>query len=201
MQKILEFIDRNNVTGLLDIGANVGNFSRSVKHFFPNINIFMLEANPFCDTFLKRSGIPYKIACLSDEKKEVKFYFEDKNMTGTGASYYLEDTRYYAMQNFTRMDTQLLDEVLAEECSDLIFDMIKLDTQGSEIDIMRGGPKTLAAAKYVVIELSLTQYNVGSPLKDDVLKFMEEKGFKPSEMVEEHFFDGNKIQEDWVFVR
>ena len=63
-----------------------------MRQMFPNMEILMLEANPFCDFALKNTGIPYEMVCLSNEEKEVKFYFEDSNFMGTGASYYIEKT-------------------------------------------------------------------------------------------------------------
>lgn len=201
MREIHDYIEKNDVKGIIDIGANVGAFSYYIKSHFSNVNIFMVEANPFCDSMLKRTGIPYKIACLSDSVKEVQFYFEDTNMIGTGASYYLENTNFYSMKNFTRMTTELLDTVIKEHCSGLEFDMLKMDTQGSEIDILKGSTNTLKSIKHILMETSLIEYNIGSPLKDDVIKFMETINFKPVEKVQDHYFNGNLIQEDWIFTR
>lgn len=201
MEKVLHFINDNKIESILDIGANVGNFSRTVKVFFPNADILMFEANPFCDNMLKMTGIPYQIACLSDEEKDVKFYVQDDNMVGTGASYYLEKTRHYSLQKFITTRTKKLDDVLKLEYNDKSFDMIKLDTQGSEIDIMRGGPETVKKAKFLLIELSLKEYNINAPLKNDVETYTHTLGFKPVKLVEEHYVDGQLVQEDWIFSR
>lgn len=201
MDKIFEYIKSNDIKGIIDIGANIGMFSHFVRMNFPNINLFMVEANPFCDSMLNRLNIPYKIACLSDSIKEVQFYFEDKNMIGTGASYYLENTEFYSMRNFTKMTTQLLDTIVEENCSDQTFDMFKMDTQGSEIDILKGATNTLKNINHIIMETSLIQYNIGSPLKDDVIAYMETIDFKPVEKVQDHYFNGQLIQEDWIFTR
>lgn len=201
MSSVIEYIKDNNVTGILDVGANVGIFSSVIRNYYPNMNLFMIEANPFCDAMLKRTGIPYKIACLSDSVKEVQFYLEDTNMVGTGASYYLENTNYYSMKNFTRMTTELLDDVVEENCKGLSFDMLKLDTQGSEIDILNGAPNTLQSIKHILIETSLIEYNIGSPLKEQVFSYLTSIGYDPVVKVEDHYFDGKLIQEDWIFTR
>lgn len=201
MNKVIDFIKENNVQGVLDIGANVGTFSLALRRTFPDMTIFMVEANPFCDGMLSRTGIPYSIACLSDSVKEVQFYLEDKNMVGTGASYYLENTNFYSMRNFTNITTKLLDTVIEENCKDLTFDMLKMDTQGSEIDILKGCTSTLKTIKHILIETSLIQYNIGSPLKEQVFEFLASIGFNPVEKVEDHFFNGQIIQEDWIFTK
>jgi FkbM family methyltransferase len=186
----------------LDIGANIGNFSLSVRNSFPDIEIFMIEANPFCDSALQQSGIPYEIVCLSDTEKQVKFYFEDNNFRGTGASYYLEKTEHYSRQNFTVMDTKLLDDVILSKFGEYKkFDFIKMDTQGSELDILRGSNKTVEQAKYILIETSIIEYNDKAPLKDEVMSYMSYLGFQATNLVEKHYHKGTLVQEDWIFTR
>lgn len=202
MQNVIEFIDHNNVVSLLDIGANTGRFSQIVKHFFPVVDVFMLEANPFCDKMLERTGIPYEIACLSDEKKTVKLYVNKRNMVCTGVSYYKEKTIHYRNEDFMNVETQLLDEVILKKFGEQkAFEFIKMDTQGSEIDIIKGGLKTINQAKFVQIETSIEEYNEGAPFKDTVFDFMKDIGFKPLEMVEEHKHEDRIVQEDWIFAK
>lgn len=186
----------------LDIGANIGMFSRAVKNAFPNMEILMIEANPFCDSALSTADIPYEIVCLSDVEKQVKFYFEDNNFRGTGASYYLEKTEHYSKKNFNLMDTKLLDDVILGKYGEQKqFDFIKMDTQGSELDILKGGQKTAAQAKYILIETSIVEYNENAPLKNEVFDYMSSIGFKPEALLENHYHKGELIQEDWIFTR
>lgn len=194
MQRVAQLIQEGKIKSVLDIGANQGYFSMSIRNSFPDVDILMIEANPFCDNFLKKTGIPYEMICLSDTEKEVKFYFEDNNFVGTGASYYLEKTEWYSKQNFTNLNTKRLDDVVSKP-----YDLIKLDTQGSELDIMRGGSKTVDSAKFILIETSLIEYNENAPLKKEVFNYMSSIGFRPLEMVEEHFMNNKVFQEDWIF--
>lgn len=201
MNKIFDIIN-NDVNSFLDVGANVGSFAMMIRNNFPKLDMFLLEANPFCDGSLNRTGIPYEIVCLSDIEREVKFFFEDNNFQGTGASYYLEKTIHYSKQNFTLMQTKLLDDVILEKYGNhKQFDFIKMDTQGSELDILRGGEKTAAKAKYILIETSIVEYNEKAPLQDEVFKYMDFIGFKPTELVESHIDNGTLVQEDWIFTR
>jgi len=202
MQDILNFLKENKVQSLLDIGANVGNFSRTVKHFFPDMNILMLEANPYCDHPLSQSGIPYEIACLSDDIKTVDLYLNPKNYMCTGTSYYKEVTVHYDNADWVKTETKLLDDVVR----DRTYEYIKMDTQGSELDILRGGTKTVEKAKYIQLETTLVKYNEGAPLKDEVVDYMKSVGFSPTKLVETHYKDHNPatgivIQEDWIFTR
>ena len=195
MDKLLSIIQGSK--SFLDIGANVGNFSMFMRRTFPEMEILMLEANLFCDKALEATGIPYEIVCLSNEEKEVKFYYEDTNFHGTGASYYLEKTPHYSKQQHSLLKTRMLDDVVGDRS----FDFIKMDTQGSELDILRGGTKTVAKAKYVLLELSLVEYNENAPLKAEVMEYMKSIGFEPLELIDVHYHNGIMIQEDWIFTK
>ena len=38
---------------------------------------------------------------------------------------------------------------------------LKIDTQGSELDVILGGPRLLSQADYILVEVSLVEYNIG----------------------------------------
>jgi FkbM family methyltransferase len=200
MQKIYDLISNYKLVSLLDLGANVGHFSCSIKNMFEGIDLFMVEANPFCDDSLKLTNIPFTIACLSDKEKEVDFYLEDTNQIGTGNSYYLEKTLVYSKKRSIKIKTQTLDSLILKEFGHYKqFDIIKIDTQGSEIDIINGGKKILENAKFVIAETSLIEYNENSPLQEDFFRYMKCLSFIPKEKIEDHYHQGQKIQEDWIF--
>jgi len=196
----LRYMKEKDVKSVLDIGAHIGEYSARVKQLFPYMEVFLIEGNPYCENYLEQRGLPFTIACLSEEEKEIGLYMNPVNAICTGTSYYKETTHHYDNSIKLTVNTKKLDDVVDRE-----FDFIKMDTQGSEIDIMKGGTKTLAAAKFVQIELSLIEYNKGAPLKDEVVAYMESIGFKPDKMVQVQYesYDTTKpiIQEDWIFAR
>lgn len=56
--------------------------------------------------------------------------------------------------------------------------MIKLDTQGSEIEILKGASKTIHKAEVILMEISLIDIYKNVPLMKDVLNFLDDKGFQ-----------------------
>lgn len=56
-------------------------------------------------------------------------------------------------------------------------DVIKLDTQGSELDILRGAEQTLGSVRALEIEVELNPIYQGQPLFGDVDRFLRERGF------------------------
>lgn len=185
----------------LDIGANVGNFYREASKEWPNCYFMLVEGNPYCADELGKLGVSHRIALLSDEEKAVTFYTQEGHPTGTGASYYRENTSFYEgtkavphSRTTQRLDTLLIDHV---------YDLLKLDTQGSELDILRGGLEILSRAKAVILEISHIEYNQGAPDQSAVNDFMREHGFHPVENLGEihHPISGEHIQTDVLFLR
>lgn len=56
-------------------------------------------------------------------------------------------------------------------------DTIKLDVQGFELNVLRGGEKTLSKAKYLVIELSFQQFYKSQPPLSDLMRFLEKHNY------------------------
>ena len=84
-----------------------------------------------------------------------------------------------------------------------------MDTQGSELDILKGGLKTINKAKYIIIETSIKEYNIGAPLEKEIIDFMSENNFKEFIVLEEHtwpttdgpFKFGEVFQRDLMFIQ
>ena len=66
-----------------------------------------------------------------------------------------------------------------------------MDVQGSELDIINGANKTLERTKYLLLELSLSDYNIGAPNYEDVIKVLNSKEFYCIELI-----GNNKINQN-----
>lgn len=122
-------------------------------------------------------------------------------MNGTGDSIY-EENNLIKYKNIkpkylqaTTLDSLVLENNL------LLPDIIKLDVQGAEIDVMKGGMKALSNASIVTLEMPLVQYNKGAPTFDQYLHFMRELEFYPLKIVELHPILGVLVQIDISFIR
>lgn len=177
---------------LLDIGAHTGTFSWNVTQRFPDCSCFLIEANPGCESHLQSLGYPYRICALSSQEGEAPFYIEKINPTATGASLYKENTNFYAegKYNQIRVSTKKLDSINPFPNEEI--DLLKIDTQGSELDILAGGQSVLSRTKYLLIETSLVQYNLGSPLLNVVIDKLKDYGFSIVDIID-YKFSGNSI--------
>ena len=201
------FVPKN----ILDIGANYGNFSTHCKRdLWMFSNYYLIEPNEECKFQLLTTGFPVFFELLGDEDgKEVTFY-KAKGLPGcTGNSYYREKTIHYNDENVLRETKKMITLDTLFKNKDIKFDFAKLDTQGSELDILRGGMKTLETCKFILIEVSLKYYNEGIPLKDEIINFMKDFAYNNYEVVEQHVWQqtepvgdinlGDIFQEDIIF--
>jgi FkbM family methyltransferase len=191
-----------------DIGAN-DPFSAEgqqtlYKPLMPQTQFFLFEAMAKHEPALIRSGEPYAISVLdSRDGVEKIFYQSSAYPPGTGDSLYLECTPTYGPSHLisSRHVTRSLDSIIAERQWPLP-DFIKLDTQGSELDILRGAPQCLANARGLQIECNVQKYNEEAPLVAAVIAFAESEGFRLYDVVQFHFTRRKELlQADLVFVR
>lgn len=148
----------------------------------------MIEANPHCESYLRLLSKPYHIVALSDREGYAELHVEKINKIGTGASIYKENTEWYSEGNYEKIVVPLktLDSFNFFENKEI--DLIKIDVQGSELDIIRGGKETLKRTSFVNCEVALVQYNQGAPLIGEVVEEMRELGFCIFDIVEYHSF-------------
>jgi len=191
-----------NPKSLLDIGCNVGEFYSDLKKLFPELqDVALVDANENLVPYLEKLSVEYKILTLSNEEKEVIWYSTNKNPICTGNSYYLEKTIFY---NTDSLESNVkTTSTLDNEFTNRQFDLIKLDTQGSELDILKGGEQLCAKAKYIICEVSLIEYNQSAPLKEEVISYLRERGFTPIKTIGTHRANLNGkniiLQEDILF--
>jgi len=187
-------VDFKNV---FDVGAYKGQWTKSVKRFLPsNTNYFLFEPNTKHNPELEEIGHPYFNFLLGHQDNlSVDFY----SVGNTGDSYYKEVNPIYGDENVVNVQMKTLDSVILE------FglpqpDLLKLDTQGSELDILRGSIKTLEHTKAVIVELPISSLNPGAPSIQDTLNFMAKHAFTPVKVTEIHELLGVLVQIDIAFV-
>jgi len=168
---------------ILDIGANTGGWFREASQVFSNAYILSIEANEECEEVLKLTNPNYMIALLAKDNELYKFYKNRDVYGSTGNSIYKELSPHYTDENtfYDERPGILLDDILKGQDP---FDLIKMDVQGTELDIIKGGYFTCTEAKGILLEVALKEYNQGSPLHDEIVDYMKSIGFKKAEILE-----------------
>ena len=185
---------------IYDIGSSTLHWTREGQKTWPNSKIILFDAIDTVEFLYNRFNYEYYIGVISDiDNRIVKFYNNDKWPGGN--SYYKEigggtPDYFFPEDGYTEMKTKTLYSIVQERNFPLP-DLVKIDVQGAELDILRGGIEIINHAKYLIIELQHQQYNRGAPLADVTIKFLEENGWK----IKDAKFCDNGPDADYCFIK
>ena len=157
---------------VLDIGAYEGEWTYHCKQIYPEANVLMIEANADMEEHLKKIG-PYKIELLSSETDKEVVFHKSLMTHKTGSSIYPENVAEHKFEE-VKLKTKKLSDVVESKN----YDLIKLDTQGSDLDIINGSKSIFENTKYLMIETQTLEYNLGAPLFDFTYKYLKDLSFK-----------------------
>ena len=185
---------------VLDIGAYNGIWATELKKTFPAAQILMLEGQNAKKQILENvcrenKGIDYQIALLGASEKRVIF-----NIYDSASSILEENNKTGALVEERTLSC--LDKLLAD--TDFSKpDLIKLDTQGYELEILKGGEKTLKNAQAVLMEVSMIDIYKECPLVADVIVFMADRDFALYDICSlmRRPLDSALFQSDFLFVK
>ena len=177
---------------VLDIGAAAGDWSGHVKKFNPDAKFTLIEPNKLHNERLRSLGKVHNVY-LSDSVTEKDFYVSKDPFQQTGNSFYREKSN--VPFDKTTVKTELLDEIVQDE----EFDLIKLDVQGAEVEVIKGGMITVQKAKWLQVEVPIFQYSIGSPDMYNLLGNLKEIGFYPFD-VAQMLFNVRCLYVDIIFV-
>ena len=190
--------DGLKIDTVYDIGANIGTWSTALKHgALRNSHFYLFEGDPEHDQQLQATGLPYYIGILSNPGRDSVEYY--RGGTSTGNSYYKENTIFYDDSVPVRMPARTLESIVTE-CNMPIPNFLKIDTQGSELDILRGAESLLSGVDLIYLECPIGKYNLGAPNIQEYLEYMAGQNFIPSDLLEIHTADRVLIQIDIMFI-
>lgn len=172
-----------NLETVYDIGASDGSFTNNIKQYMhEDTKYHLFEPYQYPEIEIDADHQWHRVY-LSDVARKVKFYINDEFHTGN--SYYREDTEAFDNIEPVEVSTVSLDKYVSDNNLPLP-DLIKIDTQGSELDILKGAEYCLKNASVLIVELPLIRYNIGSPNISEIIDYLRSKRFVPFTVIQEH---------------
>jgi FkbM family methyltransferase len=187
----------------IDVGANAGDWSRMCRRVFPDTKILAIEPQTRCEPSLRQmahelGGVTIaQILVGARAAAAVPFYQQEF----TGISSVLREPEAPAVATVPK-DMVTLDELIASEEFPQPG-LIKLDVQGYELEVLRGGSQALAGAEVVLMEVNLLPIYEGAPLLHETIAFMTDGGFRAYDFCSamRRPLDDALFQTDMLFVR
>ena len=183
VQLLLEDILARGVkfNNILDVGANLGEWTRMARKLFPDSKIYMIEPLSEMESNLKK---------ICEEFPGTKYFpngagskIEELVMTTwgddlAGANCLVVENAYLKSINKQRTIPVITIDSLIEKGEIEIPDLVKLDIQGFELEALKGGTKLFGVTEAFILETSLFEFTSGNPILSEVVIFMAERGYE-----------------------
>jgi FkbM family methyltransferase len=181
LKKLLVKYVRADAPVFIDVGANVGDYSLWLRRHYPNSKILAFEPNP--KTFARlRQAICDDKTILIDKglgaTEGTLPFFDRGDCDGSSAhgSLYEEVITGLHKVGSVRVDVRIttLDQVLQEHSINRVS-LLKIDTEGHELAVLRGAEKSLRKGLIDVIQLEFNETNIISKVFfRDLIEFLPE---------------------------
>ncbi|MES2377400.1 MAG: FkbM family methyltransferase [Bacteroidota bacterium] len=154
---------------IIDVGANVGDYSSLLRSKFPTAKIHCFE--PIPETFkqlvsnTKHMNIQCHNVAVGSSNEKINFFRGSNDNDGTMVTAYKEAindlfTFAGASEENIVCDTVALDDFFANK--ELTIDFLKIDVEGHELEVLKGTTKMIKANKIAVMQFEFNEFNIFS---------------------------------------
>lgn len=181
----LIWLKEENFKTIIDIGANEGQFSEKIRLLFPESKIFAFE--PLPDTYQKlklnfKNDKIFKAInyAVGDTKSNLMI---EKNEYSPSSSLLEMNDTHKANFNFAiktekiEIETDTLDNLLVDEIIAKPI-LIKIDVQGFEDKVIKGGKKMIENAEMIICETSFYELYNNQTLFGEIYSYLTSIGFE-----------------------
>jgi len=197
-----------NPRTVVDVGANIGQFSVAASRIFPQASIYPFEPDPEAAEKLKKN-LPkthlnnLRVLALGDFCGNTTFNINTDSQVNSILA--LGASRKEAFPSSTVRDKI----TVAIATLDSIFEnvdltspiLVKIDVQGFEDKVLLGGASFLKTVHWIIVEVSFTSLYVGEAGFTDIIDLLKENGFSFVRPLNVHYSPktGEIIEMDALF--
>lgn len=202
-REFFDHLKRNDIEPRTVIDIGVGNGTPTLYAGTPKAHFILIEPIPDVNGTLKklkdRLGAELFNVAAGSKDGMITFNFH-KDRTGSSSYDQVEGENALDATKIEvpvmQLDTLLADRTLARPS------VLKIDTQGAELDVLRGATSILEQIDIIIVEASFHEFRKGIPEIAEVIAAFNRVGFVPYEILEGHYryVDGALAQVDVVFV-
>lgn len=196
------------IDGIIDVGANRGQFSLACRLALPRTPIVAFEPIPGeAKTYRAVHGKCPEVelieTALGDAAGQATLHLSHSADSSSLLAIGQRQTELFPgtqeVDSITVSVKRL--DVLHQHWSGRTQQLLKLDVQGFELNVLRGAIETLKKCKFVYAECSDVVLYEGQALRPEVSAFLDGHGFRESASYNATYDGGQLIQADYLFVR
>jgi FkbM family methyltransferase len=158
---------------IFDVGANLGNWSlQCLEHFRQHVRLYIFEPSRYTfdrltenlsathGTLLGKMVFPFNMG-LSDATQAAMLYY-DKKLSGMASVYKRKLNHFAKSLNYEeKIEVMTLDDFCQRQDIGRIH-FLKMDTEGHELNILKGAEKMIAASAIDFIQFEFGGCNIDS---------------------------------------
>jgi FkbM family methyltransferase len=185
-----QMVTRLNSLGIrpkivIDVGANIGQFSTAVTQIFPDASVYAIEPDPDCArtltrNFSKSRAVSVLVAAVGESDSTATFFHNSDPQAssilqlGAGRQREFPEGKILkkSLVKVVTLDT------LFPDLSSVSPILLKVDVQGYEDRVIAGAVRTLKNVKWVVLEMSFAKLYEEERDFSWMVNEMERYGFK-----------------------
>lgn len=193
---------------VIDVGANVGQFSRAALARWPDASVIAFEPLPEAAESLRRSlaGFPateVHTDAIGDEDTFVTFHPHTYSLSSSVLP--MRDDvrgRYHWAEEQPPVEVAVrrLDSVFGDRHLDRPT-LLKLDVQGYELKALAGAPALLDQLDAIVLEQSFERFYEAQPLFSETNGFLESAGWRLARPLGWRREEGRVVEVDCLYLR
>jgi FkbM family methyltransferase len=181
---------------IIDVGAAQGEWVTMASRIWPRARIFGIEPNarnmPLLEKLKHKSRqFDYWKGCLGPQARAIS-YHENGNQTSL-----LDPRNGNASTSMMRLDDLIAQHGLPAP------DFIKLDVQGYELEVLKGGATALRSVEAILMEVNFLKIFPAAPTVEEVIAFMSNHGLAVFDVMGIYRMpsDDALAQMDFLFLR
>jgi FkbM family methyltransferase len=164
---------------ILDIGANEGYYTLKMKDNNPSLQIFAFEPIPETFKILKKNILANNLKnvhlvnyAVGKENKKIEFEYVPEATAISSIKIDLKSRQWLDKKRIRKIKVNCVNlPWIFDKYKLSHVDIMKIDTEGAEFDILRGGKEVLDKINRIVIEFH------SEKLKKDCIEFLTKRGF------------------------
>lgn len=175
----------HDFASVIDVGAHHGQFALFARHRFPRAELFCFEPQPdarrvFCRVFAQPQPIELFGDALGSETTLARtMHISRLNDSSSLLPITARSTTAFPgteeissiSVSVTRLDDIFAERIPSRPC------LLKIDVQGYELEVLRGGDRMLGSVDELLVECSFVELYAGQALAGDLIAHLWSRGF------------------------